>query len=62
MAKESRISFRATAELKAELEAIAAREKRSLAQVCEILLSDGVRTYQRKGSNYIQQLLSKIDR
>jgi hypothetical protein len=59
MPKESRISFRARSELKAELQAIAAREKRSVAQICELLLSDAVRNYEKQGPKYIQQLLMK---
>jgi hypothetical protein len=58
MAKETRLTFRVRLELKRSLEDIAAREARSVAQVCEAILNDGVLTYQREGSKYLQRLVS----
>jgi hypothetical protein len=57
MAKESRLTFRVRSELKTDLEAIALREKRSVAQICELMLSADVEAYRREGSKYLQRLL-----
>jgi hypothetical protein len=40
------------------LEAIAGKEARSVAQVCEAILLDGVATYQKAGSKYLQRVIS----
>ena len=58
MAKESRLTFRVDTELKTELEAIALRERRSVAQICELMLSEAIRAYEKQGPKYIQQLLT----
>jgi predicted transcriptional regulator len=58
MAKETRLTFRVRSELKENLETIAAREARSVAQVCEAILHDGVLTYQKQGSRYLQRVIS----
>jgi hypothetical protein len=58
MAKDTRLTFRVRSELKKNLEAIAEREARSVAQVCEVILHDGVTAYQKEGPKYLQRLLS----
>jgi|GEM_PF-984826 hypothetical protein len=57
MTKETRLTFRVRSELKKSIEAIAAREGRSVAQVCEVILQGGVVTYQKEGSKYLQNLI-----
>jgi hypothetical protein len=39
--------------------AIAAREGRSVAQICDAFLKAGSETYKKKGSKYLQRFLSR---
>jgi len=59
MAKETRLTFRVQAELKKSLEAIADREARSVAQICEAKLKDGADAYEREGSKSLQRLIAR---
>jgi hypothetical protein len=59
MRKEDRIGFRVPADLKRALVQIAKNERRSLAQICEILLRGGVALYRDEGTKYLQRLLQK---
>jgi hypothetical protein len=59
MRKDTRLTFRINSGLKKGLEAIAAREGRSVAQVCEAFLNAGRTDYEKKGSQYLQRLLSR---
>jgi hypothetical protein len=56
-AKDERIGFRVSSEIKTALLHIARKEGRSLAQVCEVLLRGGIHEYDKEGSPYIQRLL-----
>jgi len=58
MAKESRLTFRVRSDLKKSLEAIASREARSVAQVCEVILQSAVKAYEQEGSKYFHKLIS----
>jgi len=57
-AKDTRLTFRVHSELKKQLEALAGKEKRSVAQVCEAFLEAGLRAYKREGTKYIHRFLS----
>jgi hypothetical protein len=59
MAKDQTIGIRVTAELKKALLQIAAKEGRSLAQLCEILLRGAAASYKEEGHSYLQRLLSR---
>jgi hypothetical protein len=59
MRKGDRIGVRVPTELKRALLQIAKKEGRSLAQVCELLLSGGVLLYAGEGPKYFQRLLSR---
>ena len=59
MKKDSALSFRVPGHLKAELERLALNEGRSLAQVCEALLTGGLEIYKSQGSKYLQRVLSR---
>jgi hypothetical protein len=59
MKKDTRLSFRVRSDLKNSLEAIAAREGRSVAQVCEAFLKAGSETYKKRGPKYLQRFLSR---
>lgn len=56
-AKDERIGFRVSSEIKTALLHIARKEDRSLAQVCELLLRSGIHEYEKEGSAYIHRLL-----
>ncbi|PYX23782.1 MAG: hypothetical protein DMG82_10595 [Acidobacteria bacterium] len=56
-AKDERIGFRVSGEIKTALLHIAKKEGRSLAQVCELLLRGGINEYEREGSSYLHRLL-----
>jgi hypothetical protein len=56
MTKETRLTLRVRSELKKSLEAIAAREARSVAQVCEVILQGGVAAYHKEGAKYLHRL------
>jgi hypothetical protein len=59
MNKDTRFTFRISSELKKDLETIAAREGRSVAQICSAFLKAGSEIYEKKGPVYLQRLLSR---
>ena len=58
-AKDERIGFRVSSEVKAALLQIAKKEGRSLAQVCELLLKGGVHEYEKEGSRYLHRFVTR---
>lgn len=46
-------------DLKNEIQGIANSEARSISQVCELLLSEGVRAYKKEGPKFIHHLVAK---
>jgi hypothetical protein len=59
MKKDLRFTFRIQSDLKKELEAIAAREGRSVAQICDAFLKAGSAAYKEHGSKYLQRYFSR---
>jgi hypothetical protein len=59
MKKDTQLTFRIRSDLKKELEIIAAREGRSVAQVCEAFLKAGSESYKKKGSGFLQRFLAQ---
>ena len=59
MAKDTRLTLRVGSDLKKKLEAVAASEGRSVAQVCEAFLRGGLILYQKEGSKYVRRYLSQ---
>ena len=59
MKKDSRLSFRVGSDLKKALEAIAATEGRSVAQICEVLLKAGSEVYKKEGTRLVQRFLAQ---
>ncbi len=59
MKKDTRFTLRIRSEMKKELETIAAREGRSVAQVCEAFLKAGSESYKKKGSGFLQRFLAQ---
>lgn len=53
------LAFRVSKELKDEILEIANNEVRSVSQVCELLLSEGVEIYKRDGAKFMQRLVAK---
>lgn len=58
-AKDERIGFRISSEIKVALLHIAKKEGRSLAQVCELLLRGGIHEYERDGSRYLHRFVER---
>ena len=58
-AKDERIGFRVSSQVKGALLRISRKEGRSLAQICELLLQGGIRVYEKEGSKYLQQLVER---
>jgi len=59
-AKDERIGFRVSSEIKGVLLQIAKKEGRSLAQICELFLKGGIHEYEREGSKYLQRLVPRL--
>jgi hypothetical protein len=57
--KKGFLAFRVSPDLKNEIHEIADSEARSISQVCELLLSEGVQAYQKEGPKFIQRLVAK---
>jgi hypothetical protein len=53
------LAFRVSPTLKDEIQEIAANEARSISQICELLLAEGVEAYKREGSKFMQRLVAK---
>jgi len=59
MRKDTRLTFRVHSSLKKDLEAIADREGRSVAQVCDAFLKASSEIYMKKGPKFLQRYLSR---
>ena len=59
MRKDTRLTFRVHSSLKKDLEAIADREGRSVAQVCDAFLKASSEIYMKKGPKFLQRFLSR---
>lgn len=53
------LAFRVGPELKDEIQEIADSEARSVSQICELLLIEGVEAYKKEGPKFMQRLISK---
>ena len=62
MKKDMRFTFRIGSDLKKQLETIAAREGRSVAQICDAFLRAGSESYRKKGPKYLQRFLLPSER
>jgi hypothetical protein len=45
--------------LKDEIQEIADSEARSISQICEMLLTEGVESYKKEGAKFMQRLVAK---
>jgi hypothetical protein len=57
--KKDFLAFRVSPDLKNEIQAIASNEARSISQVCDLLLAEGVQAYKKEGGKFIQRLVAK---
>jgi hypothetical protein len=57
--KKGFLAFRVSPDLKTEIQEIANSEARSISQVCELLLSEGVQAYKKEGPKFMQRLVAK---
>jgi len=57
--KKGFLAFRVSPDLKNEIQGIARSEARSISQVCELFLSDGVQAYKKEGPKFMQRLVAK---
>ena len=53
------LAFRVSPTLKDEIQEIAVGEARSISQICELLLVEGVEAYKKDGPKFIQRLVAK---
>ena len=53
------LAFRVSPTLKKEIHEIATGEARSISQICELLLVEGVEAYKKEGPKFIQRLVAK---
>lgn len=51
--------FRVESELRRDIQRIADEEQRTITQVCEMLLNEGVEAYKKEGPKFIQRLVAK---
>ncbi len=51
--------FRVDPALRREVERIAEEEQRTITQVCEMLLHEGIETYKKEGAKFMQRLVAK---
>jgi hypothetical protein len=59
MRKNERIGFRVPKDTKSKITQIAAKEGRSIAQICEILLVAGITAYEKEGSKYLRRFVQQ---
>jgi hypothetical protein len=45
--------------LRREIQRIADEEQRTITQICEMLLNEGVEAYKKEGSKFMQRLVAK---
>jgi hypothetical protein len=57
--KKGFLAFRVSPDLKNAIEEMANNEARSISQICELLLSEGVQAYRREGPKFMQRLVAK---
>lgn len=51
--------FRVDPVLRREVERIAEEEQRTITQVCEMLLHEGIEAYKKEGAKFMQRLVAK---
>ncbi len=57
--KKEFLAFRVSPTLKNDIQEIAGSEARSISQICELLLVEGVEAYKKEESKFMQRLVAK---
>ena len=59
VAKTGFLVFRLNPELRRDIQQIADEEQRTITQVCEMLLNEGVEAHKKEGPKFMQRLVAK---
>jgi hypothetical protein len=59
VARTGFLVFRVDPALRRDIQRIADEEQRTITQVCEMLLNEGVEAYKKEGNKFIQRLVAK---
>ena len=59
MARTGFLVFRVDPALRRDIQRIADEEQRTITQVCEMLLNEGIEAYKKEGSKFMQRLVAK---
>ena len=59
MARTGFLVFRVDSALRRDIQRIADEEQRTITQICEMLLYEGVEAYKKDGPKFIQRLVAK---
>ena len=59
VARTGFLVFRVDPDLRRDVQRIADEEQRTITQVCEMLLYEGVEAYKKEGAKFIQRLVAK---
>ncbi len=59
VAKTGFLVFRVNPQLRRDIQQIADEEQRTITQVCEMLLYEGVEAYKKEGPKFMQRLVAK---
>jgi hypothetical protein len=59
VARTGFLVFRVDPALRRDIQRIADEEQRTLTQVCEMLLNEGVEAYKKEGAKFMQRLITK---
>jgi hypothetical protein len=59
VARTGFLVFRVNPELRHDIQQIADEEQRTITQVCEMLLGEGVEAYKKEGHKFMQRLVAK---
>ena len=59
VARTGFLVFRVDPALRRDIQRIADEEQRTITQVCEMLLNEGVEAYKKEGAKFMQRLIAK---
>ncbi|MGA7559888.1 MAG: hypothetical protein WCF61_16990 [Terriglobales bacterium] len=59
MARTGFLVFRVDPALRHDIQRIADEEQRTITQICEMLLHEGVEAYKKEGPKFMQRLVAK---
>jgi hypothetical protein len=59
VARTGFLVFRVSPELRRDIQQIADEEQRTITQVCEMLLYEGIEAYKKEGPKFMQRLVAK---